>query len=146
MCLARYWIISNIITKNLRVSSRRIVDLLTASTRFYKEVDYFRRKSKTIFVTLRRWFKTILLKCTKWSNYNPVFSVDGALNLHMSSSMCSRDSRRMRMSVNVWMVIGFSVLAANARASRRVAAAASRESLTGVVRVMVGENDFYSKA
>ena len=43
------------------------------------------------------------------------------------------------MSVNVWMVIGFSVLAANARASRRVAAAASKESLTGVVRVMVGE-------
>lgn len=43
------------------------------------------------------------------------------------------------MSVNVWIVIGFSVLAANARASRRVTAAASRESLTGVVRVMVGE-------
>ena len=50
------------------------------------------------------------------------------------------------MSVSVWMVIGFSVLAANARASRRVAAAASRESLTGVVRVMVGENNFYFKA
>jgi hypothetical protein len=27
-----------------------------------------------------------------------------------------------------------------------VAAAASRESLTGVVRVMVGENNFYFKA
>ena len=101
-------VIGNIITKNLRVSSRRK-------------------------------FKTILLRCTKWSSYNPVFSVEGAPNLHISSSMCSRDSRRMRMSVNVWMVIGFSVLAANARASRRVMAAASRESLTGVVRVMVGE-------
>ena len=128
MCPTRYAVIGNIITKNPQVSSWGSVDLLTASTRFYKEVDYFRRKSKTIFVTPRRW-----------SNYNPVFSVDGAPNLHISSSMCSRDSRRMRMSVSVWMVIGFSVLAANARASRRVTAAASRESLTGVVRVMVGE-------
>ena len=132
MCLARYWIISNIITKNPQVSSWGLVDLLTAFTWVYKEVGYFRRKSKTIFVTPRRW-----------SNYSPVFSVEGAPNLHMSSSMCSRDSRRMRMSVNVWMVIGFSVLAANARASRRLTAAASRESLTGVVRVMIWGNNFY---
>ena len=65
--------------------------------------------------------------------YSPVFSVEGALNLDISSSICSRDSRRIRMSVNVCTVIGFSVLAANARASRRLVAAASRESLTGVV-------------
>lgn len=125
MCLTRTGtrpLSIRILTKNPQVSSWGLVDLLTASTRFYKEVDYSRRKSKTI-----------LLKCTKWSDYSPVFSVEGALNLDISSSMCSRDSRRMRMSVNVWIVIGFSVLAANARASRRLTAAASRESLTGVV-------------
>ena len=139
MCLTRTGTRSlsiRILTKIPQLSSWGIVGLLTASTRFYKEVNYFRIKSKTIFVTPRRWFKTFLLRCTKWSDYNPVFSVAGAPNLDISSSMCSRDSRRMSMSVNVWMVSGFSVLAANARASRRLVAAAFRESLTGVVNAI----------